>query len=168
MGLPAVAAGAAAGASLLSARATMQAGKAQANAAAFNAQVNERNAQKAQLDKESAKLGSELAIQRFSREFGRIQAETGQAVRKNGFVATRGTPALIALQNAREADLEIAARRFNASVESRAFDELSVEQELQASLSRMEGAAASRAARTRAASTLLGGASSTITTYRST
>ena len=51
------AAGAAVGASLLSARATIQAGKAQAAAADFNAQVNERNAQKAQIDKRSARLG---------------------------------------------------------------------------------------------------------------
>ena len=60
----------------------------------------------------------------------------------------------------------IAARRFNASVESQAFDEVSVEQDLQASLTRMEGAAASKAARTRAAATLLGGGSSAYTTYK--
>ena len=42
MGAPAIAAGAAVGSSLLSARATIQAGKAQAAASDFNAQVNER------------------------------------------------------------------------------------------------------------------------------
>ena len=166
MGAPAIAAGAAVGSSLLSARATIQAGKAQAAAADFNAQVTERNAQTAQIDKRSARLGSELAIQQFQNEFQRLQATTGSVLRKNGFDTSGGTPALIALENARQADLEIAARRFNASVESQAFDEVSVEQDLQASLTRMEGAAASKAARTRAAATLLGGGSSAYTTYK--
>lgn len=166
MGDPVTMAAVAVGGSLLSARATLQAGKAQQNAANFNALVSERNAMKAEQEGEQIRLKSEQDILAFSRNFNRLQASTQQSFRYNGFVATSGTPLRVALENAQQADEEIAARRYNAEVAQLQASESALEQRMAADLERMTGAAAAKAARTQAMGTLLQGAASGYRTYK--
>jgi len=151
--------GAAAGSALLSAKAALDAGKAQQRASEFNAAVNERNAQIAEQEGEQLKLASELQIRDFSKSFDRLQASTMQAFRYNGFVATGGTPLRVALENAKQADEEIAMRRFQASIGQQQAAESATAERMQAGLNRMYGQQARKASYYQAGSSLLSGAS---------
>lgn len=155
-----IAIAAAAGSSLLSAKSALESGKAQQRANEFNAQVQERNAKVAEQQAEQLRISSELQIQDFSKSFSRLQASTMQAFRYNGFVATGGTPLRVALENAREADSEIAMRRYNASVGQQQALESAAESRMQADLSRLYGQQARTASYYQAGSSLLSGASS--------
>jgi len=154
-----IAAGAVIGASLLSARASLQSGKAQQNAQEYNAQVQERNAVIAERESKQIEIQSERDIARFQDSFGRLQASTMQGFRYNGFVATSGTPLRVALENAQQADEEIAARRYNAAVGQQQTLESATEARMQADLNRMYGAQARSASIYQAGSSLLSGAS---------
>lgn len=154
-----IAIAATAGSSLLSAKAALESGKAQQRANEFNAQVQERNAKVAEQQAEQLRISSELQIQDFSKSFSRLQSSTMQAFRYNGFVATGGTPLRVALENAREADAEIAARRYNATVGQQQALESATESRMQASLNRMYGQQARQASYYQAAGSLLSGAS---------
>lgn len=158
MGAP-VAIAAVAASSLLSAKSALESGKAQQRANEFNAQVQERNAKVSEQQAELIRQKSELDIQRFQSNFDRLQATTQQAFRYNGFVATGGTPLKVAMENAREADEEIAARRYNASVGQQQALESATESRMQADLNRLYGRQARTASYYQAAGSLLGGAS---------
>ncbi len=154
------------GSSLLSAKASLEAGKAQQRANEFNAQVQERNAQVAEQQAETIKKKSALEIQRFQEDFNRLQAATMQAFRYNGFVATGGTPLKVAMENARQADEEIAMRRYNAAIGEQQALESATESRMQADLNRLYGSQARQASYYQAGSTLLGGASRAGQIYR--
>lgn len=151
----AVAMAAQAGSSLLSARSAIAEGTAARTAGEFNAQMSERSAKIAEQQAEQIKRASEFDIARFREDFSDIQASTGTAFRYNGFIATSGTPLQVLLDNAQEADEEIALRRYNASIDQQAALESATEQRLAARLERMRGAQAQRAGYFRAASSLL-------------
>ena len=146
-----------AGASLLSASSAVQQGAAAKAAGQFNANMAERNAKVAEQQAEMIKRSSEFDINRFREDFSNIQASTGTAFRYNGFIATGGTPLQILLDNAQEADEEIALRRYNASIGEQQALESAAEQRLQGRLERMRGASAQRAGYFQAASSLLRG-----------
>jgi hypothetical protein len=154
-----IAIAAAAGSSLLSAKAALESGKAQQRANEFNAQVQERNAKVAEQEAELLRKKSELDIQRFAQDFDRLQASTQQAFRYNGFVATGGTPLKVAMENARQADEEIAMRRYNAAIGQQQALESATEARMQADLNRLYGRQARTASYYQAGSTLLSGAS---------
>jgi len=143
------------GAGTMQARSQIAAGKAQQNAANFNALVNERNAEIAEQQGEQIKLRSEQDILTFSKNFNRLQATTQQAFRYNGFQASSGTAMLVAMENAKEADKEIAMQRYNALVGQREASESALEQRMRADLQRSQGAAAAKAGRQAAIGTLL-------------
>ena len=153
--MTAIAMAATAGNSLLSARAAVQEGVAARRAGEFNARMSERSAKIAEQQAEQIKRASEFDIARFREDFSDIQASTATAFRYNGFVATGGTPLQVLLDNAYEADQEIALRRYNASIDEQAALESATEQRLAARLDRMRGAQAQRAGYFRAASSLL-------------
>ena len=154
-----IAVAATAGSSLLSARAAIQSGKAQQRANEFNAQVQERNAKVSEQQADLIQKKSELDIQRFQQDFNRLQAATMQAFRYNGFVATGGTPLKVAMENARQADEEIAMRRYNAAIGEQQALESATESRMQADLNRLYGRQARTASYYQAGSTLLSGAS---------
>lgn len=154
-----IAIGATVGSSLLSAKAALESGKAQQRANEFNAQVQERNAKVAEQEAEQLKTASELQIQDFSESFDKLQASTMQAFRYNGFVATGGTPLRVALENARQADEEIAMRRYNAAIGQQQALESATQSRMQANLNRLYGNQARQASYYQAGSTLLSGAS---------
>lgn len=143
------------GSGVMSARAQIAAGKAQQNAANFNAQVSERNAKISEQEGEQIRLRSEEDILAFSKNFNKLQAATQQAFRYNGFQASSGTALLVAMENAKEADKEIARQRYNALVGQREASESAVEQRMRADLQRSQGAAVAKAGRQAAAGTLL-------------
>lgn len=144
--------------SLLSARSALAEGAAARAAGQFNAQMSERNARVAEQQAEQIKRSAEFDINRFRDNFSELQATSAQAFRYNGFVATGGTPLQVLLNNAREADEEIAMRRYNASIGEQQALESATEQRLQGRLQRMQGAAAQTASYYRAAGSLLAGA----------
>ena len=154
-----IAVAATAGSSLLSAKAALESGKAQQRANEFNAQVQERNAQVAEQEAEQLRMSSELQIQDFSKSFDRLQASTMQAFRYNGFVATGGTPLRVAMENAQQADEEIAMRRYNAAIGQQQALESATQSRMQANLNRLYGSQARQASYYQAGSTLLSGAS---------
>jgi len=154
-----IAIAAAAGSSLLLAKAALESGKAQQRANEFNAQVQERNAKVAEQEAEQLRIGSELQIQDFAKSFDRLQASTQQAFRYNGFVATGGTPLRVAMENARQADEEIAMRRYNAAIGQQQALESASQSRMQADLNRLYGRQARQASYYQAGSTLLSGAS---------
>ena len=147
-----------AGASLLSASSAVQQGAAAKAAGQFNANMAERNAKVAEQQAEMIKRSSEFDINRFRDNFSDLQATAAQAFRYNGFVATGGTPLQVLLDNAREADTEIALRRYNASIGEQQALESATEQRLQGRLDRMMGRSAQKASYYQAAGSLLGGA----------
>ena len=151
-----LAVGAIVGGGLLSASSALQQGAAAKASAQFNAQISERNARLAEQQAEQLKRASEFDIQRFRDDFSELQASSAQAFRYNGFIATGGTPLQVLLENAREADEEIALRRYNAAIGQQQALESATEQRLQARLQRMQGSQAQRAGYFQAASSLLG------------
>ena len=146
-----------AGASLLSASSAVQQGAAAKAAGQFNANMAERNAKVAEQQAEMIKRSSEFDINRFRDNFSDLQATAAQAFRYNGFVATGGTPLQVLLDNAREADTEIALRRYNASIGEQQALESATEQRLQGRLDRMMGRSAQKASYYQAAGSLLSG-----------
>ena len=144
----------------VSAAAQISAGKQQKSAYDYNAQIDERNAQAKDIQAEVFKRNADLQIQKISKDFRRLNDATSQAFRKNGFVATGGTPLLVALENAQNADEEIAIRQYNASVGEQQIEESAVNDRLSANLNRMYGQAAQKSAIIGAGKTLMSGASS--------
>lgn len=144
----------------VSAASQFAAGKQQKSAYDYNAQIDERNSQAKVIQAEVFKRNANLQIQKFQKDFRRLNDATSQAFRANGFVATGGTPLLVALENAQNADEEIAIRQYNASVGEQQIEESAVNDRLSANLNRMYGQAAQKSAVIGAGKTLMSGASS--------
>ena len=124
----------------------------------YNAKINERNAQVADVAAEQLYQTERLKIQKFRKEFGKLQAATKQGFRYNGWIADGGTPLLVALANAQEADEEIAIRDYNARVGRQELKEEGVALRMEAELNRMYGDQARMAGVMRAGQSLLSGA----------
>ena len=143
----------------LSAASSIAAGRQQKAAYDYNAQIDERNALAKEIQAEVYKRNQDLQIQKFRQDFRRLNDATSQAFRKNGFVATGGTPLLVALENAQNADEEIAIKEYNASVGEQQIKESAVNDRLSANLNRMYGQAAKKSGMIGAGKTIMSGAS---------
>ena len=143
------------GSGVMTARGQIAAGKAQQNAANFNAQVSERNADIADQKAVVSNINTGLQKKQFAKEFGRAQARTQQAYRYNGFVASSGTPALVALEQAAEADEQLALMEYEGKLREQGFQEEAAEFRMTAGMQRASGAAAAKTARQQAFGTLL-------------
>lgn len=143
------------GSGVMTARGQIAAGKARQNAANFNAQVSERNADIAEQKAVVSNINTGLQKKQFAKEFGRAQARTQQAYRYNGFVATGGTPALVALEQAAEADEQLAMLEYEGKLKEQGFQEEAAEFRMTAGMQRAEGAAAAKMGRQQAFGTLL-------------
>ena len=155
MGDPVTAAIAIGASSAMTARSQIAAGKAQQNASNFNALVDERNADIAEQNKVLANINAGLQKKEFSKQFGRAMASTQQAYRYNGVVASSGTPALIALEMAQEADDQVALIEYEGRLKEQGFSEEATELRAGAAARRASGAAAAKAGRQAAMGTLL-------------
>ena len=134
-------------------------GNAEAAAFEYNSQINERNAIAADAASEQLYHTEKLKIEKFKEDFERLEAATTQGFRYNGWVAEGGTPLLVALANASEADDEIAIRDFNARVGEQELEEEGVQQRMSAELNRMYADQSRTAGMMKAGQSLLSGAS---------
>lgn len=149
-----------------SAMSSVAQGNAQAAAFNYNAQVNERNAVAADNASDQLYHTEKVKIEKFKNDFERLQAATNQGFRYNGWIAEGGTPLLVALANASEADDEIAIRDFNARVGKQELEEEGVQQRMSAELNRMYADQARTAGMMRAGQSLLSGASDMYSIYK--
>lgn len=147
----------------VSAASTFAAGKQKQSAYDYNAKIDERNSAAKEIQAEVFKRNADLQILKFQKDFRRLNDATSQAFRKNGFVATGGTPLLVALENAQNADEEIAIREYNASVGEQQIKESAVNDKLSANLNQMYGKAAATEGMIGAGRTLMSGGSSMYT-----
>ena len=143
----------------MSYRGAKKAGKQQQQANEFNAKVAERNAKVARVSKEIQKRHTDLAIDNFVDDFEKFQASSAQAYRVNGFQAGTGTPLVVAIENAYEAEKEIAMQKYNSRIREAQLEETAIQGGMSADLSRMYGEQARTAGKYNAYSSLLGGAS---------
>ena len=135
-------------------------GRSQQVANNYNAAVAERNAKVNEQDAVQLKIANELEIAKFQKELRSLQDATNQAFRFNGFVAESGTPLKVALASAKEADEEIAIRRYNAEIGEQRLKESALQNKMQADLSRLYGRQARAAGNIKAGTSLLSGFSS--------
>ena len=142
-----------------SAASSVAQGNAQAAAFEYNAQINERNALAADAASEQLYHTEKVKIERFRRDFEKLNAATQQGFRYNGWIADGDTPMLVALANAAEADDEIQTLDINARVGQAELKEEGVQQRMNAELNRMYGAQAKIAGQMRAGQSLVSGAS---------
>ena len=155
-----IAMAATAGSSLLSAQSAIAEGKAQFRAAKYNAEIAERNAKIAEQEADLIQRSSEYEIANFRKQFKFLSASTGNALRYNGFDASSGTGYLVQKEMAKEADTEIAARRYNATVQSQRALNQAEELRMQGELGIAMGRYARSAGRYAAAGEMLRGISS--------
>ena len=155
MGDPVTAAIAIGASGVMTARGQIASGKAIQNANNFNAFVDERNADIADQNKVLSGINTGLQKKAFSKEFGRAMPSTQQAFRYNGVVASTGTPAMIAMQMAQDADDEVALIEYEGRLRQQGFEEEAVELRAGARARRAEGAAAAKAGRQAAYGSLL-------------
>ncbi len=149
-----------------SAMSSVAQGNAQAAAFNYNAQVNERNAVAADNASDQLYHTEKVKIEKFKNDFERLQAATNQGFRYNGWIAEGGTPLLVALANASEADDEIAIRDFNARVGKQELEEEGVQQRMSAELNRMYADQARTAGMMGAGQSLLSGGSAMYSIYK--
>ena len=127
---------------VMSYNASKKAGKAQQEAYEQQAKVNERNAKV--LDAQALLLGrsTEYNIQRFRRQFDKVQSTTRTAIHKSGFRSDTGTGLVLMVENAREAQDQIDIMRYNTSVEQDQLREEALQQRLGADMNVQYGRAA--------------------------
>ena len=130
---------------------SLLAGQAAAGAASaagrYNQAVADRN--KALLDQqaEQAVFRTGQEIVRFRSQFQELQAASAAAMRFNGVVASSGTPLDVLLENAEQADAQIAAIQYNGAAEARDLRQEGINQQLQGSIAALEANAQASAIR---------------------
>lgn len=142
----------------MSYRGAKKAGKMQQEANEYNAKVAERNAKVARVSKEIKRVNTDKQIEDFKKDFEDFQGAVSQAYRVNGFRADTGTPLVMAIENAYEAEKEIAIQQYNSRIEQAQLEETAIQGGMSADLSRMYGQQARTAGKYNAYSSLLGGA----------
>ena len=150
--------GASVGGTYMAYKGAKKAGKAEQQAQEFNAKVAERNAKVSRLAKEQVKKQTELDILDFKKDFQRFQRVTAQMYRVNGFVAESGTPLQLMLDNAYEAEKEMATIRHNSRIEEQRLEEQAIQGGMQADMNRAYGRSARTAGNYQAYGSLLSGA----------
>ena len=134
---------------------SIKGGYQQARAMNYQAKINERNARTAEIAGEQIVQDSEVDIGVFRERFQDFNDQVMQIQRFNGFIADSGTPLLVALENARQADEDITIRRSEARKGKTSFQETALSQRMQAALSRQYGAQARDAGVMQAGQSLL-------------
>ena len=154
----------AAGASLLGTYVAVQGARAQAKgqaaASRYNAAVMDRNAKAAEIDAQWTELTGAIETQEFRDDFDELNKATKMASLKNNWEFS-GTAADVFLQNAREADEDIAKREVNIAASSQAFREKGVNMRMNADLQRIYARNYQTAGRYRAAGAAFSGISKT-------
>jgi tetrahydromethanopterin S-methyltransferase subunit H len=103
----------------------------------YNQAVQNRNAQVAEQEAQAIEQQKNLDIERFDKQFTKLQGETKTAIFKSG-VTLEGSGLRILRANAEEAEIEKDIIEYNASIgKSRAFEQANFAR-MQGNLARME------------------------------
>lgn len=158
-----IAAGLAAGSSLLGAGAAIDSGKAQQVAYDFNSNVNKRNALVAESQADIIKRSAQLDIERLKNAFGELQAQQERALSFNGWDADSGTGLALQLETAAAVDNDIANLEYNSALAQAQSMEAAVQEKIQGDLNKLYGKQARRASEFAATGSLLSGATQAAT-----
>ena len=134
---------------------SIKGGYQQARALNYQAKINERNARAAEIAGEQIVMDAELGIGDFRESFEDFNDQTMQTARANGWAADTGTPYLIAMENARQADKEIAIRRLEARKGKQSTEETALSERMQAVLNKQSAKQARTSGYMEAGKTLL-------------
>lgn len=126
--------------------------------AEYNAQITERNAKVFEQEAEQKILMGDVANVRNVQEFGRLMDSAQVAYNNSGVVSTSDTPLLVLLENARQADQDLAFTDYNTQVSAGQSREKATGLRLQSNITRMEGAAKARAYQMKGYQSLISGA----------
>ena len=155
----------AAGASILGTVVSMAGANAQAKgqaaAANYNAKIRERNAATADIKADWRTLVNDIETVDFRERFNKLQASTNVAYNKSFVQSDTGTARLVQIENAQEADEEIAVREMQAETEAASFREQGINERLEANLQRIYAKNYRTAGRYKMMSTAISGASRT-------
>jgi len=140
---------------------SLLAGNAAANAASaagrYNKQIADRNKQLLDRQAEQAVFRAGQEVVRFRENFYDLQAASAAALRFNGVVASSGTALDVLLDNAMQADAQIAAIQYNGVAEARDLRQEGINQQLQGNIAQLEANTQASAIRASTATSLFKG-----------
>ncbi len=157
----AVAAGAAILGTVVSMAGTSAQAKGQAAAARYNAKIRERNAATADIKADWRTLVNDIEEVDFRERFNKLQASTTVAYNQAGVQSDTATKRLVQIDNAKEADEEIAIRDMQAETDASEFREAGINERLEANLQRIYAKNYRTAGRYKMMSTAISGVSRT-------
>ena len=140
----------------LGAGGSSKAGNAQARIAEYKARIDERNAESALIQGRHLLLIAKADSLEDTRDAFDLARSAGAYFAKAGVVSGTGTAALVAAESAKRADEAIANNLYNARVEALAMRERALGFQMQAGVTRAEGAARRDAVRGEGIASLLG------------
>ena len=140
------------------------AGRAAMQTAEYNAAIRRRNERVAKQEADLRERVGDREALRFRKQFSKLQARTGTAYRKGGVAASTGTPLIVMMDNANEAEEEVQLLGLQARTDAGRMREQGVNQRLAGELALLEGRLQqlgfnirARAAQTQAFSNLFSG-----------
>ena len=138
------------------------AGSAAMQTAEFNAAIRRRNERVARQEADLRERVGDREALRFRKQFGRLQATAETAYRKGGVAANTGTPILVAMENANEAEEEVQLIGLQARTDAGRLREQGVNQRLAGDVALLEGRSRQQAFNTRAKSAMISGFSNAL------
>lgn len=138
------------------------AGAAAMRTAEFNNAIRKRNERVARQEADlRERVGDREAI-RFRKNFRKLQDKADTAFRKGGVATGTGTPILVAMENANEAEEEVQLIGLQARTDAGRLREQGVNQRLAGQVTLLEGRARQQAFNTRAKTAMISGISNAI------
>ena len=111
--------------------------KGQAAASRYNAAIHERNAATADISADWRKTSNDIEEQNWRDQFNALQGSYTVMANKSGVQAGTGTSLAVMLENARQADNEIAVRDLQAETDAQTYREQGINERLSGNLQRI-------------------------------
>jgi len=115
------------------------AGSAAMQTAEYNAAIRRRNERVAKQEADLRERVGDREALRFRKQFSRLQAKTETAYRKSGVATSTGTPLMVMMENANEAEEEVQLIGLQARTDAGRLREQGVNQRLAGELALLEG-----------------------------
>lgn len=115
------------------------AGSAAMQTAEYNAAIRRRNERVANQEADLRERVGDREALRFRKQFSKLQAKTETAYRKSGVATSTGTPLLVMMENANEAEEEVQLIGLQARTDAGRMREQGVNQRLAGELAILEG-----------------------------
>jgi|TARA_R110000822_G_scaffold47637_1_gene126206 hypothetical protein len=148
--------------SMQQAKGLRAAGSAAMRTAEFNAAIRKRNERVARQEADlRERVGDREAI-RFRKNFRKLQDKADTAYRKGGVATGTGTPILVAMENANEAEEEVQLIGLQARTDAGRLREQGVNQRLAGEVALLEGRSRQQAFNTRAKTAMISGFSNAL------